>query len=180
MKRDFLKELGIADDIADKIMAENGKDIEATKAKYGDYEDLKKQLETAKATMEKIKDYDQAKADVKKWQEEYQKAVAEGAQKIKKLERQGQVKDYLGGKKFVNDITREALSGKLLEELDKEESKGKSLDDLFKAVTDGMTNIIVDDNQPQPPKVGPMGGGANTQSGVEAAFYAAHPELKTN
>ena len=178
MKRDFLKELGIADDIADKIMAENGKDIEATKAKYGDYEDLKKQLETAKATMEKFKDYDQAKADVKKWQEEYQKAVAEGAQKIKKLERQGQVKDYLGGKKFVNDITREALSGKLLEELDKEESKGKSLDDLFKAVTEGMQNIIVDDNTPQPPKTTQMGGKAGGEDGVMAAFKAMNPNIK--
>lgn len=32
MKREFLKELGLADEAIDKIMAENGKDIEAQKA----------------------------------------------------------------------------------------------------------------------------------------------------
>ena len=31
MKREFLKELGIADDVLDKIMVENGKDIESLK-----------------------------------------------------------------------------------------------------------------------------------------------------
>ena len=178
MTRDFLKGLGIADDIADKIMAENGKNIEAVKAKFGDYDDLKKQLETAKTTMDKFKDYDQVKADVQRWKDDYEKAVAESQKKIMSLERQGKIKDYLGSKKFVNDLTKEALSAKLLGELEKEESKGKSLDDLFKAVTDGMTNIIVDDKQPQPPKVGPMGGGGESLNGVEAAFYAAHPELK--
>ena len=50
MKRDFLKELGIAEEAIDKIMAENGRDIEAAKAKYADYDDVKGQLETAKAT----------------------------------------------------------------------------------------------------------------------------------
>ena len=178
MKRDFLKDLGLGDEIIDKIMAENGKDIESAKNKFADYDDVKKQLETAKATMDKWKDYDQVKADVEKWKADYQKAVDEGQKKILSLERQGQIKDYLGSKKFVNDLTKEALSAKLLGELEKEESKGKSLDDLFKAVTDGMTNIIVDDSQPQPPKVGPMSGSGNTQDGVTAAFYAAHPELK--
>ena len=180
MTRDFLKGLGIADDVVDKIMAENGKNIEAAKAKFADYDDLKKQLETANATLEKVKDYDQVKADVDKWKADYQKALTESDQKIRKLERQGQIKDYLGGKKFVNDLTKDALSSRLLAELEKEESKGKSLDDLFKAVTDGMTNIIVDDNQPQPPKVGPMNGSGSTQTGVEAAFWEAHPELKPN
>ncbi|WP_066689077.1 phage scaffolding protein [Christensenella intestinihominis] len=35
MKREFLKELGIEDGAIDKIMAENGKDVEAVKAKAG-------------------------------------------------------------------------------------------------------------------------------------------------
>ena len=33
MKREFLKGFDIADDVIDKIMAENGKDIEAEKSK---------------------------------------------------------------------------------------------------------------------------------------------------
>ena len=46
MKRDFLKELGIADEAINRIMAENGKDIEAAK---GEFESLK-QAATAQLT----------------------------------------------------------------------------------------------------------------------------------
>ena len=165
MKRDFLKELGISEDLIDKIMAENGKDIEATKAKYADYDDIKSQLEGAKA-------------DVDKWKAEYDKAVAEGEQKIKRLERQGLVKDYMNGKKFVNAVTKDALGDKLLAELDKDESKGKSLDDLFKALTEGMENIIVDDNAPQPPTVPGMAGKPGSEDGVLAAFKRNNPGIK--
>ena len=178
MTRDFLKKLEISEDLIDKIMAENGRDIEATKAKYADYDDIKSQLEGAKATLDKVKDYDQAKADVDKWKAEYDKAVAEGEQKIKRLERQGLVKDYMNGKKFVNAVTKDALGDKLLAELDKDESKGKSLDDLFKALTEGMENIIVDDNAPQPPTVPGMAGKPGSEDGVLAAFKRNNPGIK--
>ena len=178
MTRDFLKELGIADGAIDKIMAENGRNIEAAKAKYGDYDDIKAQLETAKATLEKFKDYDQTKGEVAKWKAEYEKAVKEGEQKLRNVERQGLVKDYLGQKKFVNELTKEALSGKLLAALEKEESKGKSLDDLFKAATEGLENIIVDDNAPKPPTVPGMAGKPGNEDGVLAAFKKNNPGIK--
>ena len=41
MKTEFLKSLGVAEDVISQIMAENGKDIEATKGKYADYDTLK-------------------------------------------------------------------------------------------------------------------------------------------
>ncbi len=44
MKTDFLKELGLEKDVIDKIMAENGKDIEGYKAQVS-------QLETEKANL---------------------------------------------------------------------------------------------------------------------------------
>ncbi len=43
MKRDFLSGLGLEKDIVDKIMEENGKDIEQAKVKYSDYDTLKEQ-----------------------------------------------------------------------------------------------------------------------------------------
>jgi len=178
MKREFLKDLGIADEAVDKIMAENGRDIEAVKTKFGDYDDIKAQLETAKSTLEKFKDYDQTKGEVAKWKAEYEKAVAEGEKKLRNLERQGLVKDYLGGKKFVNELTKEALSTKLLAALEQEESKGKSLDDLFKAATEGMENIIVDENAPKPPKVPGMSGKPGEEDGVLAAFKKNNPGIK--
>ncbi len=48
MKREFLNELGISDkDIVDKIMQENGKDIESVKSKFADYDSVKEQLAAA-------------------------------------------------------------------------------------------------------------------------------------
>lgn len=60
MKRKFLEDLGIEKDAIDKIMEENGKDIEKAK---GDFEDVKIELNTAKKT---ITDRD---AEIKKLQE---------------------------------------------------------------------------------------------------------------
>ena len=81
MKRDFLEGLKLEADVIDKIMRENGKDIESVKAKYADYDDVKKQLETANATLEKFKDYDQTKAEVEKYKLEAEKAQKEAALK---------------------------------------------------------------------------------------------------
>ena len=62
MKTDFLKELGLEQDVIDKIMAENGKDIAAEKAKTakaeGERDNYKDQLATATKSLEKFKDVD--------------------------------------------------------------------------------------------------------------------------
>ena len=52
MKREYLKELGIADDIIDKIMAENGKDIEKHKGDAEAANTAKKTLEETNRTLE--------------------------------------------------------------------------------------------------------------------------------
>ncbi len=44
MKREFLKALGLTDEAIDKVMAENGKDIEKGKASEGELAALKSQL----------------------------------------------------------------------------------------------------------------------------------------
>lgn len=49
MKRKFLEDLGLEKEAIDKIMAENGSDIEAAKA---DYNSLKQQLDAAKAQIQ--------------------------------------------------------------------------------------------------------------------------------
>lgn len=62
MKTEFLKGLGLEQDAIDKIMAENGKDIAAEKAKTtkaeGERDKYKGQLETATESLEKFKDVD--------------------------------------------------------------------------------------------------------------------------
>lgn len=172
MKRDFLEGLGLASEIIDKVMKENGKDIESVKSKYADYDDVKAQLETANKTLEKFKDYDQTKADVEKYKAEAEKTRKESAAKIAAMERSAKVKDFLSGKKFVNDITRDAISEKLSGLLGADESKGKSLDDLFAELTKGKTDILKDENKPTPPTVPSMSGGKGGKQDDDAQARA--------
>ena len=64
MKREFLQSLQVGDsplpkEIIDAIMAENGRDIEAVKSRYADYEALKEQLAQGES----------------RWQEKYDQIV---------------------------------------------------------------------------------------------------------
>ncbi len=64
MKREFLQSLQVGDsplpkEIIDAIMAENGRDIQAVKSRYADYEALKEQLAQGEA----------------RWQEKYDQIV---------------------------------------------------------------------------------------------------------
>lgn len=64
MKAEFLKGLGLEQDVVDKIMAENGKDVAAEQAKTtkaeGERDNYKDQLATATESLEKLKDVDPA------------------------------------------------------------------------------------------------------------------------
>lgn len=75
MTREFLKQLGIEDkDTVDKVMSENGKDINAEKNKFGDYETLKNQLSEANKKIEEFGklDYDGVKAMADKYKADFE------------------------------------------------------------------------------------------------------------
>ena len=79
MNREFLKEMEIAAEIVEKIMAENGKDIEAAK---GEYDTVKKQLTAANKQIEEFKgmDIEAVKKAATEWQEKAEKAEAANQQ----------------------------------------------------------------------------------------------------
>lgn len=172
MHRDFLKDLlnsnTAPEEAINAIMAANGKDIEAAKAKYADYDDVKAQLEAANATMEKFKDYEQTKAEVEKYKAELKKSQEESAAKIAAMEQAAKVKDFLAGKKFVNAITHDAIAAKLGEMLKDDKSKGQSLDELFESIVKDVAGILVDDSKPTPPVVMKIGGGGKSNGDDDA------------
>ena len=177
MKREELTAAGLTEEQINTVMKLNGDDINREKAKFADYDEIKAQLEKANATIDGMKDYEAVKADVLKYQQEAEKAKAEAAAKVQQLELQGKIKDFTSTKKFVNDITREAINAQLESALNDSANKGKSIDELFKALTDGKTDILKDDNAPTPPTVPPMGGNGDNVDGVTAAFKAMNPTL---
>lgn len=160
MKRDFLKELGIDDEAINKIMAENGKDINAAKAESekvaAELEQTKAELKAANDTLEKVKDYDNVKADVEKYKSDLEKSKSDYKKTIAAMELSAKVKDFTSGRKFVNDLTRDAINKQLADAVNDDANKGKSLEELFKALTDGKDDIFKNENAPTPPNVPDM------------------------
>lgn len=182
MKTDFLRELGLDDEVIKKIMAENGKDIEREKEKANA---LTTELSSVKSHAEELAqklagagDVDKLKSDLTEWQEKAKAIEAESQAKLKKLETIGIVKDFANKKKFANEITKDAIASRLVELLESEESKGKSLDDLFSGLVDGKENILLDDTKPTPPAVIKMAGEGDGDDGVTRAFKKLNPNLK--
>lgn len=188
MTRAFLEKLGLGKDVVDSIMAENGRDIESAKSGKKEADEaiakLTKQLEAAtkesestkgmadeiarlKTTMKDPKDFDALSAQLEKYKaelserkKENEKIAKEAADKVAAIERKGQVKDFLSSKKFVNDITRDAIGTQLEGLLNSDDSRGKSLDDLLKGITDGKANIFEGGTKATPP----VQGGLNTST----------------
>lgn len=104
MKTEFLKELGIAEEVISKIMAENGKDIEATKNKFADYEDVKKQLKTADETINGYKnmDIDGIKRSATEWETKAKQAEIDAAKKISDMQFNHALNGALTGAKAKN------------------------------------------------------------------------------
>lgn len=177
MKRETLEALGLTADQIDAVMKENGADINREKAKYADYEDIKTQLETANKTLDGMKDYEQAKADVLKYQQAAEAAQKEAAAKVERLQLQTRIKEFTGGKKFVNDLTREAINTQIENALADAANKGKSIEDLFNGIIEGKTDILKDENGPTPPVAIPM---AAAQQPAGNAQPAAASPLKAS
>ena len=156
MKREELTAAGLTDEQIEKVMKLNGDDINREKAKYSDYNDVKAQLEKANATIEGWKDYDAIKADVAKYQQEAENARKEAAAKVQQLEDKARVKDFTSSKKFVNELTRDAINAQLYDAMNDAANKGKSLDDRGGGGADGKTDIFKNDNAPTPPTVTTM------------------------
>ena len=88
MQRKFLKDLGLEDDVIDKIMSENGKDINTLKA---DIDDLKSQIgvkdETIKQKNTKISELEKVDVEALK-QEQFDLGKAEGSKEVENFKRQ--------------------------------------------------------------------------------------------
>lgn len=122
MKREFLKELGLTDEQIDKIMAENGKDIEKAKGdiaklendlstKETEIETIKGQLNEANAQIESFKEMDIE--GIKKAADDY-KAKSEQAEidaqaKIEELQFSHALDKALSGAKAKNSKAVKAL-----------------------------------------------------------------------
>lgn len=157
MKREFLKGFeGLTDEAIDKIMAENGKDIEAEKAKNAT---LKSENDTLKADKKALEDkitglkesaksadeikneLDVLKADIKK-KEDAEKAAAEDAALTEAITA------VFGDKKFTSDYVKNGIIADMKTEIAKPENKGKGYTEIFESLTKDKNGIFENPNTP--------------------------------
>ncbi|EKX89284.1 Uncharacterised protein [Peptostreptococcus anaerobius] len=180
MKREFLKELGLEDDVIGKIMKEHGKSIqklddaiETYRGKISDlqtdiatkdkaYEDLNKELTVSKA---KVEDFE--KLDV----EGLKKSVQDWENKYNEREYDLSVDKYMQGYKFTSDLAKEATISKFKEQKFKlKDGKLDGAEDFMKKfIEENKSAFVVEgegnnnasngiSNGPAPYKYVPAGG----------------------
>ena len=109
MKTEFLQNLKIGEtaltkEIIDAILAENGRDIEAAKKPFADYETIKQQLSDANKTIEDFKgmDVDGIKKAADEWKAKAEQAEKDAAAKIADMEFSGLLTSAITGAKGKN------------------------------------------------------------------------------
>lgn len=184
MKREFLQNIKIGDqalskEIIDAIMEENGKDIEAVKAKFADYENIKTQLSEANKAIEDFKgmDIDGVKKAAEEWKTKAEQAEKDAAAKIADMEFNGILKDAITSVKGKNAKAITALL-----DIEKLKTSKNQADDIKTALSSlQKENAYLFGDDQTPPPYAPGAGSQNMGgklSGVEAAFAALNPGLK--
>lgn len=155
MKREFLKSLELTDEVIDKIMAENGNDINREKAKQTELEtqinDYKTQVSDRDKQLEELKksvgDSESLKAQIDKLQEDNKKSNEAYEAKIKQMGIENAINVALSNAKAKNakavrallDLENAQLDGETVKGLDKQIEKLKESDAyLFE---DGKPNL---------------------------------------
>jgi len=180
MKREFLKGLGLEDDVIQKIIAENGKDVQAEIAKTADiqikYDAEKRARETLESKVEKV-DAEKMQRTIDDLQEQIRKrAEADEAAEADKALR-SRFKSVAGDAKFVNSITEKGIYAEFKESVSKDENKGKGDKEIYEAITKDRDGIFQNPNNnvdipPSNPNLGDK-----KMSLLEAMKYKnAHPD----
>ena len=170
MKREFLKSIeGLTDEAIDKIMAEVGKDIEATKAKADktqEIENLKSQLsekdkliEEANVQIENFKslDVEGTKKAADEWKTKFEQAAAEAKTKETEYQQKLQEQAYdfklnetVSNLKFPNELTKNAFVNELkAKKLPLEGDKLLGFDDYIKEVGEKNPGLFVTEEAPK-------------------------------
>jgi len=174
MKREFLEELLPSDmegrkEIVDKIMAENGEDVEKAKAKQvkdieqerdnlkgkldeanSKNEELKGQIkdkdETIKGLEESVGNEEEMKAQLEAYKEKEKKAEEERKQEQIEEGLKARFENVTDGAEFVNEFTKEGAYNNFKEALDNPENKGKGDKEIYQALMKGNEGWL---KQPQ-------------------------------
>lgn len=182
MKREFLQNLKVGDqplskEVIDAIMAENGRDIEAAKKPYADYDTIKGQLEEAQKTIKGFEEQDieGVRKSAKEWQEKYDAAVASHKQELADRDFRQLLEGAIGAAKGKNAKAITAL-------LDVESLKGsKNQEADIKSALEVLqkeSGYLFDDGEVPPPYAGNTGNGGDRPKVTDSLVGALRERYK--
>lgn len=179
MKREFLQNFKVGDqpltpEIIDAIMAENGRDIEAAKKPFADYDAIKEQLQTAKDGLKAFEGVDvaQLQSQIATLNTQLSDKDKEWQGKLDAMEFDGKIKDAITAAKGKSAKAIAAL-------LDMDALKAsKNQDADIKTALDNLkkeSGYLFEDEQTPPPfSTGSgTGGGDKPLTGMERLMAAA-------
>ena len=187
MKREFLKELGLEDDVISKIMKEHGKTIQkmddtietyrgkiselqtdiATKSK--DYEELNKEHMLFKAKIEEFEkvDVDGLKNSIQEWENKYNEREYDLT-----------IDKYMQDYKFTSELAKEATISKFKEQKFKlKDGKLDGAEDYMKKfMEENKSAFVIEDNNMQNNNNNLL----NNNSMANTSTYSYNPASGTN
>ena len=113
MKCEFLQNFKVGDqplpkEVIDAILAENGRDIEAAKRPFADYNTIKQQLTDAQATLQSIQKNGQtieaARQNAREWEQKYNDAIAAHQQELADRDFQQKMESAITGAKLIQSL----------------------------------------------------------------------------
>lgn len=176
MKREFLKDLGIADEAIDKIMAENGKDVEKVKGERDNYQS---QLKTAQATLKSFEgvDVNELKGKVDKLTKDLKTKDDEYAAKLDERDFEAAVKSAASVTKARNHNTVLAALGKeKVDALRASKNREADIKAAFDALKADKDNAYLFNADKPPAVVAPTGGPAK---GADDAKSKANDAIRS-
>ena len=177
MKREFLQNFKVNDqplpkEIIDEIMAENGRDIEAAKKPFADYDSIKEQLQTAKDGLKAFEGVDvaQLQSKVTELQGKLDAKDTEWNGKLADMAFDHALEAAITGAKGKNAKAIRAL-------LDVDTLKGsKNQEADIKAALEGLkkdSGYLFDDGQIPPPYAGGTGTNKQQPNGEPSSLAGA-------
>lgn len=171
MKRDFLEGLGLEKEVVDKIMAENGADLEKEKAKTNaakaDLAEAKEKISEVTTERDQLKASNGDVAAVQKklddLQAKYDADIAERDNQLAARDYDDAISRAISGKslKFSSKYAEKAFKDLLKErKLEVKNGELEGLDDFIKEQKAADPDAFATD-KPTPKFVGPTGGGSN-------------------
>ena len=188
MKREFLQNFKVGDaplppEVIDAIMAENGRDIEAAKKPFADYDTIKNQLSEAQKTIKGFQDQgadiETVRKSARDWEDKYNQAVEEHRKQLADMAFDAAVQEAVSK---AHGRSAAAILGVLgaerVETLKGSKNQAKDIADALEDLK--KENGYLFDDGRVPPPYSPGTGGINPKPGAEPANLADALRAKYN